>query len=186
MEIKENFDKLKNKLLIYSTVATLGLIPVAICASEKDTNDFVYTTYEDSVKASGKVDLYNLKNYYFLELVNSETESDFYIVKALKTTDSSIYSLVNVQDHKEFCKIKIDEPSQKAWKNPLVDAKKKSISKEVYDFNITGVQDYLVTVPDYQLEYTVDDLDKVLDNYKQSVIDDRIKSGNVFYLELNK
>lgn len=139
-------NKTKKKLLMYSTLAMLGVSQLTACGQKK------YTVGEDgTIELTGNISYNTLCSDYILELDYEDKTSVYAIEKQYSIYNNS--GIHDIKTEKHLCDLDESE-------NELIDI-------SYTDFKISSIKDILVEnemIKDY---YNSDDIDKIIELYKE-------------------
>lgn len=156
---KEKLLHLKKKIIAYTMLATVSLTTLNGC------ND--YNIKEDgTIEYIGKLSYDLLSNYYILTLDNNGNNVYYVVEIKDELYDGRRVSRANLKD------IKTDKniATIKAKSGKAIDLEKIEdieISISVDDFKFVNLQDYVVKNNNIKENYDLEDIDEILNLYKQ-------------------
>lgn len=144
-------NKTKKKLLMYSSLAMLGISSLTGCGEKN--NEFNYVTEKNgTIKLYGKIDYETLCNFDILEL-NFEEKTNVYIAEKSSGVAYHKNVYTDIRTDKYLCEY---------------DSLYKTVSISCNDFKITSMRDFLIEnnmIKDYYME---DDINKIIELYRSN------------------
>lgn len=156
---KEKLLHLKKKIVAYTMLATVSLTTLTGC------ND--YNIKEDgTIEYIGKLSYYSLSDFYILTLDDNDNNVYYVVWMTEKFFDGSRLLQATLKD------IKTDKniATIKTKNDEGIDLEKTEdieISISVDDFKFVNLQDYVVKNNNIKENYYLEDIDEILDSYKQ-------------------
>ena len=146
--------KTKKTLLAYAVATTLGITGLTGCGK--------YETKKDSSTEFCCDLLYeSLANYYILEL---NYENVYYVVDFYRHIRGAEIDINDLMSSKNIGTIEMKEGYR--LDRPIITAEQANISISADDFKLVKLKDYLVKKNNIKEKYSSDDINQILDSYK--------------------
>mgnify|MGYP004519773791 FL=1 len=153
---KQQLLKTKNKLLAYAVATTLGITGLTGCGN--------YETQKDgSIEFCGDLLYESLANYYILEL-NYENDNVYYVVDFYQHIRGEEIDINDLMSSKNIGTIEMKEGYE--LDQSIITSDHANISISAEDFKFVKLRDYLIKKNNIKEKYNSDDINQILDSYK--------------------
>lgn len=153
---KQQLLKTKKKLLATAVATTLGITGLTGCEN--------YETKKDgSIEFCCDLLYESLANYYILEL-NYENDNVYYVVDFYQHIRGAEIDINDLMSSKNIGTIEMKEGYR--LDRPIITAEQANISISADDFKLVKLKDYLVKKNNIKEKYSSDDINQILDSYK--------------------
>lgn len=148
--------KTKKTLLAYAVATTLGITGLTGCGK--------YETKKDSSTEFCCDLLYeSLANYYILEL-NYENDNVYYVVDFYRHIRGAEIDINDLMSSKNIGTMEMKEGYK--LDQSIITSEHANISISADDFKLVKLKDYLVKKNNIKEKYSSDDINQILDSYK--------------------
>lgn len=144
--------KTKKELLAYAVATTLGITGLTGCGK--------YETKKDS---STEFCYESLTNYYILEL-NYENDNVYYVVDFYQHIRGAEIDINDLMSSKNIGTMEMKEGYK--LDQSIITSEHANISISAEDFKFVKLRDYLVKKNNIKEKYNSDDINQILDSYK--------------------
>ena len=144
--------KTKKELLAYAVATTLGITGLTGCGK--------YETKKDS---STEFCYESLTNYYILEL-NYENDNVYYVVDFYQHIRGAEIDINDLMSSKNIGTMEMKEGDK--LDQSIITSEHANISISAEDFKFVKLRDYLVKKNNIKEKYNSDDINQILDSYK--------------------
>lgn len=144
--------KTKKILLAYAVATTLGITGLTGCGK--------YETKKDS---STEFCYESLTNYYILEL-NYENDNVYYVVDFYQHIRGAEININDLMSSKDIGTMEMKEGYK--LDQSIITSEHANISISAEDFKFVKLRDYLVKKNNIKEKYNSDDINQILDSYK--------------------
>ena len=153
---RQHILKNKKKLLAYAVATTLGITGLTGCGN--------YETKKDgSIEFCDDLSYEALANYYILEL-KYDNDNVYYVVDFHQHIRGAKIDITDLMSSKNIGTIEMKEGYR--LDRSIIIAEQANISISADDFKLVKLKDYLVKKNNIKEKYSSDDINQILDSYK--------------------
>ena len=153
---RQQLQKTKKKLLAYAVATTLGITGLTGCGD--------YETKKDgSIEFCGDLLYEVLADDYILEL-NYENDNTYYAVHICSNFNGDGFDINDLMTSKNIGTIEMKEGYE--LDQSIITSDHANISISAEDFKFVKLRDYLIKKNNIKEKYNSDDINQILDSYK--------------------
>lgn len=147
-----------NKILLATAVATtLGITGLTGCGN--------YETKKDgSIESCDDLSYEALANYYYILELKYDNDNVYYVVDFHQHIRGAKIDITDLMSSKNIGTIEMKEGYR--LDRPIITAEQANISISADDFKLVKLKDYLVKKNNIKEKYSSDDINQILDSYK--------------------